>query len=274
MPDCNGDGRKSLEDVICCALHILRGPSCPGCPNDSSHVRPAPNVQVSLSGPTFTDTGAEVGIRVDELGPRIGTQVGGAVLRLDYPADRYDAELVLPPSDDSWLTLSDVFQGQATIGLVRLSQEIHAVDSTTLIPGMKLRLTLKPGMTHGGSVSLAGAEFSGPDGVKLETPVAHLVVALAGAPRLSLSDAHPNPFAGGTRFQLTLDRPAAVSVGIYDLAGRLVATLHRGSLPGGAHEFVWNGRGDGGAPARGGVYFYRAAAGAVTATRKMVLLGN
>ena len=35
------DGVRSLEDVICCALKILRAP-CPGCPEDTSHSRPAP----------------------------------------------------------------------------------------------------------------------------------------------------------------------------------------------------------------------------------------
>jgi len=272
MPDCNSDGRKSLEDVICCAIHILRGPLCPGCPIDST--RPAPNVHVLLSDPTFTESGAEVGIRVDELG---APTVGGAVLRLEYPADRYTAELVLPPSDDAWLTLSDVSQGQATIGMVRLTNEVTLTNSASgsaAIPAMKLRLKLRPGSTHGGAVSLSGAEFSGPDGVKLTTPASHPEVPLGGTPRLALSDAHPNPFSGGTQFSLTLDRPANVSVGIFDLAGRRVAMLHQGLLPAGNREFAWNGMRDGGAAARGGVYFYRAVAGTVVVARKMVLLGN
>src|SRR5262249_1596985 len=156
----------------------------------------------------------DVGIRVDELGAPV---VGGAVLRLEYPSDRYTAELVLPPSDDSWLTLSDVSGGDATIGLVRLGNELTLTNSATGgagIPQMNLRLKLRPGRTHGGAVSLTSAEFSGPDGVKLTTPASHAEVTLGGTSRLALSDAQPNPFSGETRFQLTLDRAANVSVGI------------------------------------------------------------
>ena len=213
--------------------------------------------------------GAEIEVRVHDLG-----EVGGAVLRLGFPADRYDAALDLPQGDSDWLALSDVTGDIATIGLVRLTESAAQAAVPGALPPAKLRLTLKPGHVHGGAVTLEGAEFSASDGVRLETALPAVSVALGGTPKLALSAAQPNPFSGGTRFQLTLDRPAMVTVGIYDLGGRLVATLHRGSLPAGTHDFTWNGARDGGAPTRGGVYFYRVTAGTATAARKMVLLGD
>ena len=83
VPDCNGDSTHTLEDVICCALNILRGPPCPGCPPDTGLARPAPDVGVELGPPAFTAAGAEIEVRVHDLG-----EVGGAVLRLGFPADR------------------------------------------------------------------------------------------------------------------------------------------------------------------------------------------
>ena len=269
VPDCNGDSTHTLEDVICCALNILRGPPCPGCPPDTGLARPAPDVGVELGPPAFTAAGAEIEVRVHDLG-----EVGGAVLRLGFPADRYDAALDLPQGDSDWLALSDVTGDIATIGLVRLTESAAQAAVPGALPPAKLRLTLKPGHVHGGAVTLEGAEFSASDGVRLETALPAVSVALGGTPKLALSAAQPNPFSGGTRFQLTLDRPAMVTVGIYDLGGRLVATLHRGSLPAGTHDFTWNGARDGGAPTRGGVYFYRVTAGTATAARKMVLLGD
>ncbi len=64
----------------------------------------------------------------------------------------------------------------------------------------------------------------------------------------------PNPFSGETELSFTLPSSGAVSVVIYDAAGRRVATVHDGALAGGTHRLVWSGRGDGGAPLASGVY--------------------
>ena len=90
-----------------------------------------------------------------------------------------------------------------------------------------------------------------------------------------LSAARPNPFTAATTFTLTLDRSSDVEVGIFDVGGRLVATLHRGRLAAGTREFTWNGVRAGGSAAPSGIYFYRAGASGQVVSRKMVLLrGN
>jgi flagellar hook assembly protein FlgD len=52
-----------------------------------------------------------------------------------------------------------------------------------------------------------------------------------------------------------------VTVGIYDVGGRLVTTLTDGERTPGRHELVWDGRGPGGQPLAAGVYWARVAAG-------------
>jgi len=70
-----------------------------------------------------------------------------------------------------------------------------------------------------------------------------------------LLSAVPNPFNPQTTVKLSLDRAENVSVSVFDLAGRLVARLHRGPLAAGDHRWVWNGRNAAGLPQGGGVYF-------------------
>ncbi len=83
----------------------------------------------------------------------------------------------------------------------------------------------------------------------------------------------PNPFNPSTDIRFVLPAPAAVSLRIYDDAGRLVRILiDEPAMPAGDHGLTWNGLDAGGAPVRSGVYFYELQVGGRIHTRKMVLL--
>jgi hypothetical protein len=82
----------------------------------------------------------------------------------------------------------------------------------------------------------------------------------------------PNPFVTNTRFSVVTGEEGPVDVGIYDLHGRRVATLFRGTAPAGCREFVWNGRRDDGSRAAIGIYFSRVAFSNRVVTRKLVML--
>jgi hypothetical protein len=68
----------------------------------------------------------------------------------------------------------------------------------------------------------------------------------------SLGAAAPNPAASATRFTFTLDAAQAVTVRVFDVTGRVVATLVDGSVSAGDHEVVFEA---GSLPS--GVYIYR-----------------
>jgi hypothetical protein len=83
--------------------------------------------------------------------------------------------------------------------------------------------------------------------------------------------AHPNPFNPRLNLVFEVASPTLVSLGIFDLRGRVVATLHRGPLPPGSHSVGWNGCGEGGHPVAGGVYVARLTLGNNVLTKKVTL---
>lgn len=73
-----------------------------------------------------------------------------------------------------------------------------------------------------------------------------------------------------TRTAFLLENPgtAEVTVRVYDLTGRVVAVLHRGTLSAGTHRFVWDGTASGGGPVPSGEYFCVAATSGTVAYAK------
>ena len=69
-----------------------------------------------------------------------------------------------------------------------------------------------------------------------------------------------------------LHRTAHVSIQVFDLRGRLVATLVDSSEGPGLHEVRWRGTSSSGAPVASGVYLVRFEANGVNEVRRAVLL--
>ena len=88
----------------------------------------------------------------------------------------------------------------------------------------------------------------------------------------------PNPFRARTEVRFSLSQRSHVKLGVFDLAGREVATLANGPWDAGSHAVSWAGRTSSGATARGGVYFVRMSGGLAQgeqrfeSVRKMILL--
>ncbi len=96
---------------------------------------------------------------------------------------------------------------------------------------------------------------------------------LPSAGAATLLPAYPNPFNPSTTIAFELEAPAGVTLGIYDVAGRLVRTLVAGEVTGpGRHEATWDGRDAGGRTVEAGVYLCRLQAAGQVLTRRMTLL--
>lgn len=81
---------------------------------------------------------------------------------------------------------------------------------------------------------------------------------------LSLS---PNPFNPTTRFSFSLPEAAHITLKVYNLQGRLVATLIDGMRDAGSHEAIFDA-----SALSSGIYLYRLTAGNFDAGGKMVLV--
>jgi len=75
--------------------------------------------------------------------------------------------------------------------------------------------------------------------------------------RPGLMQNQPNPFNPKTSVTYTLPADGHAKLGVYNVAGRLVATLFDGPRTAGEHVAVWDGRTDDGEEAASGVYFCR-----------------
>ena len=92
----------------------------------------------------------------------------------------------------------------------------------------------------------------------------------------SLLPNYPNPFNPETWIPYQLSEPAAVTLHIYAVDGRLIRTLTLGHQPAGVYQSksraaYWDGRNEVGESVASGVYLYTLTAGDFTATRKMLI---
>ena len=93
-------------------------------------------------------------------------------------------------------------------------------------------------------------------GVKKETPSG-----------FALHQNYPNPFNPTTSIEYTLDKRQFVSLKVYDILGREVATLINEEKPAGSYQVKFDAAG-----LSSGVYLYRIRAGKNSETRKMILM--
>jgi len=104
---------------------------------------------------------------------------------------------------------------------------------------------------------VSGTDFAG-DG---ETPLS-----------LRLGQNVPNPFNPRTAIAFDLPDRCGVTLRVYGVDGRVVATLVDETRGAGAYEVIWNGTDDRGRSAASGVYFYVLEASDLRLTQKMVLM--
>jgi hypothetical protein len=90
-------------------------------------------------------------------------------------------------------------------------------------------------------------------------------------PRLVVS---PNPAWGDVGIGWTVPNAGHVRLGVYDVLGRKVATLHDGPMTAGTSAATWRGLDEAGRPVAQGVYFVRLASESGTKVARVVLLGG
>jgi len=83
----------------------------------------------------------------------------------------------------------------------------------------------------------------------------------------SLGQNYPNPFNPTTNFEFRIAYFGLVTLKVYDILGREVATIVNKVLPAGNYKYQWNAAG-----LSSGVYMYRIQSGNYSLSKKMILL--
>ncbi len=98
------------------------------------------------------------------------------------------------------------------------------------------------------------------------------MVQLAVPQASRVASVQPNPFNPSTTIELQIARTDEVQLAVYDLQGREVAVLARGTMMAGAHRVTWNGRDDGGRAVASGAYVVRLTTSDRVDTRRVMLV--
>jgi len=174
--------------------------------------------------------------------------------------------VVLTPEPLTRVVAFDLFTGQSLGTVASASeyaythllvdpprQQLFVCDRTYSNPGIRIYRTtdyapLTPNPIPVGLYPFWLVGMHGPNsGVDGDSP-------RAGVPRLELS---PRPAAGPLTVRFSLEGPSEVDLGIFDAAGRRVATLAQGWRGTGDHRLTWDGIGGDGRTLPSGAYFAR-----------------
>lgn len=90
--------------------------------------------------------------------------------------------------------------------------------------------------------------------------------------RTELLAPFPNPFNPTATVSFNLKDPGQVSLSIYDLRGRRIASLVDSYLASGQHKYVWMGRDRSGRRVASGVYFAKLETNGLSQVRRMLLV--
>lgn len=152
-----------------------------------------------------------------------------------------------------------------------------AADSTDTLGLSREVTTLAKGFgvvdrffSEGGtSYSIKGAVING----ILYGDTTKIVTAAPHDPRgvllgeFMLHQNYPNPFNPDTNIEFQIPSSEFVTIRVFDLLGRQVATVLNNRKFAGSHKLLWDASG-----LPGGVYYYRMVAGSYTQTRRMILV--
>ena len=197
------------------------------------------------------------GYSVDNIAPAVPTN-----LQVAYTADQVVLDWDDAPEAD--FRNYRVYAGDSP-GFVPTPADL--VDETTAS-----NLTHDQASPWGSYFKVSTVDQAGNESEPAAPGAASGVDDLPTAGRTTLGNAAPNPFNPSTTISFDLPASMPAKLTIYDVSGRLVATLADGVQAAGRHEITWQGQDARGRPVGSGMYLYRLETPGFTETRRMALV--
>ncbi|MFH1734960.1 MAG: C25 family cysteine peptidase [bacterium] len=233
----------------------------------------------------YTPPGNDLQVTMTPVNPPITIPVGGG--SFDFTID-LENSAVQPLNADTWISLylPNGSQYGPVLGPINLTLGASSITSRTRtqnIPGnapageyeyVGYIGTYNTTILDSSSFSFtkSGADLSGGNvgdwsnyGEPLEEDAD---ITLAPIPdRFSMAPAYPNPFNPTTTLSFALPEAARVTLDVFDISGRTVATLVDGYRDAGYHDVTFDATG-----LASGIYFYRLQSASITEIGKMILM--
>jgi FlgD Ig-like domain len=83
---------------------------------------------------------------------------------------------------------------------------------------------------------------------------------------------YPNPVVNSTTVSFSVTQAGNVSIRIFDLSGRVIATLVNKKMPAGNHQLAWNANDENGNAVPSGIYLLRLNTGCYSETKKLSVI--
>lgn len=201
------------------------------------------------------------------------------VNRGDIFAATYYGVLLSTDSGATWVTVNT---GLADSNVVALTTSGDALFAGTKTGGVFLSTndgtswtSVNPGLTDKGILSVAATGtnlFAGTASGVWRRPLSEMITPVRNAfghlpVSFELEQNFPNPFNPSTVIGYRLPENSVVTLKVYDVLGRVVATLVDERQAAGDHSIIFNA-----ARLPSGVYFYRLQAGTLSETKKLTVL--
>ena len=155
----------------------------------------------------------------------------------------------------------------------------HVGSSATLGSNSSIsgNIMASSSITANNGAAIGGRLLALDDSVSLDNNAIGGIPVVTSVPKVTipegftLSQNYPNPFNPSTMIEYTLEKTAQVSLKVYNLLGREVATLVNGRQEAGSYTVAFNAN-KGTISLSSGVYFYRLEAGSFVSTKKLILM--
>lgn len=209
-----------------------------------------------IQGVAFAD--AKVGYAMELNGKISKTTDGGATWKALSPIATNSMRAIKyrQASNDIFVV--------ANSGMAYLSQN----DGISFDPLAPIITTILRGMTVSPTSNIVWAVGDGGIILKWDENATDVKTVNNSIPtQFSLSQNFPNPFNPTTLIQYSVPSESKISLKVYDVLGKEVASLVNETKPVGNYEVVFNAVG-----LSNGVYFYTLNAGAVSLTKKLIFM--
>jgi len=142
------------------------------------------------------------------------------------------------------------------------SVKVRYAFTTAGVFGIKLTVTDQDGASgtctqiggQAATVVVQSAVGPRPEQSPLPRRIPDAIARLSIPVQFSLAQNAPNPFRDGTQVRFGLPVQCRVKIGVFDIAGRQVASLSDQIWEAGSYSLGWSGKTDSGSLARGGMY--------------------